>query len=81
MVPGWRKCGFPIQLWRFIRYLVCKGVSGGTPWQLTSESLMDEREPSWKIKDQIVYRVSPKGENIAGIDDIYIAQIKTQATR
>ena len=62
-------CGGSYDVWTV-------SASGGTPWQLTSESLMDEREPSWSIKDQIVYRVSPKGENIAGIDDIYIAQIK-----
>ena len=38
---------------------------------------MDEREPSWGLLDQIAYRVSPKDENTAGVDDIYIAQIKS----
>jgi serine/threonine protein kinase len=56
------------------------GVDGGTPWQLTWESQTDEREPSWSVNDQIAYRVSPKGENTAGVDDIYIAMIKSSGS-
>ncbi len=63
-------CGGSYDIWAV-------SAGGGTPWQITFDVLMDEREPSWSINDQVAYRVSPKGENAAGVDDIYIASIKS----